>query len=199
MTRSSPGDEGPVSCLNVLLTLRRTRIGYDARVIGGFMIRKFVLLSIPLAMLTVVCFCGAQSQKPVLDSANTTAESSVQLDRTNIIDEAMDLSPRDAASFWPIYREYERERSALCDRRIAIVKEYNEKYLSMSDNDAKAMAKQMFEYDSQVMELNRKYFNKLNKVLPTYTVAKFFQVEHRIDLMMEMKVEPSLPPLPQLN
>jgi hypothetical protein len=102
----------------------------------------------------------------------------------------MDFSTRDAVAFWPIYQQYERERSALYDRRIAVLKEYEENYLSMSDDDAKAMAKRMFDYDSQAMELNRKYFKKFNNVLPTYTVAKFFQLEHRIDLMMDTKAEP---------
>ena len=163
------------------------------------MICKSVLLTVTLAILTVPSFCGAQGQKPVVDSASGGATGNVQSDRAAIISEAMDFSTRDAAAFWPIYEQYERERSALYDRRIAVLKEYEEKYLSMSDDDAKAMAKRMFDYDSQAMELNRRYFKKFNNVLPTYTVAKFFQLEHRIDLMMDMKVEPSLPPLPQLE
>lgn len=159
------------------------------------MIRKSVLLALTLAILTVPSFCGAQTQKLVVDSA-IGATGNVQSDRAAIITEAMDFSTRDAAAFWPLYEQYERERSALYDRRVAVLKEYEQKYLSMSDDDAKAMAKRMFDYDSQAMELNRKYFKKFNTVLPTYTVAKFFQLEHRIDLMIDMKAEPSLPPLP---
>jgi hypothetical protein len=150
-------------------------------------------------MLTVPSLCGAQTQKPAVDSAMGAATGNVQPDRAAIISEAMDFSTKDAAAFWPIYQQYERERSALYDRRIAVLKEYEEKYLSMSDDDAKVMAKRMFDYDSQAMELNRKYFKKFNNVLPTYTVAKFFQLEHRIDLMMDMRAEPSLPPLPKLE
>lgn len=160
------------------------------------MIRKSVLFTVALAILTVPSFSGAQSQTPVDDSPRGGATRNVQSDRAEIISYTMDLSPKDAAAFWPIYQEYERERSALYDRRMAVLKEYEEKYLSISDDDAKAMANRMFEYDFQAMEVNRKYFKKLNKVLPTYTVAKFFQVEHRIDLMVEMKATPTLPPLP---
>ncbi len=161
------------------------------------MIRKFVLLTVALAILTVPSFSGAQSQTPVNQSVREGTTGNVQPDRAAMIDYTMDLSPKDAAAFWPIYQEYEHERSALFDHRMAVLKEYEEKYLSLSDDDAKAMARRMFDYDTQLMELNRRYFNKLNKVLPTYTVAKFFQVEHRIDLMTEMKASPSLPPLPQ--
>jgi hypothetical protein len=55
----------------------------------------------------------------------------------------------------------------------------------------------MFECDSRLAALKRTYFKKFNKVLPALTVTKFFQLEHRIDLLTEMKVESSLPPLTQ--
>ncbi len=163
------------------------------------MIRKFAFFTVALAILTMPSIIGAQTQTPVDVSAKGGTAQNAQPDRAAIISYTMDFSPKDATAFWPIYQEYERERSALYDRRIVVLKEYEEKYLSMSDDDAKAMANRMFEYDSQAMEVNRKYFKKFSKVLPTYTVVKFFQVEHRIDLMMEAKATPPLPPLPELE
>ena len=51
--------------------------------------------------------------------------------------------------------------------------------------------------DSQLAELKKKYYKKFNKVLPALTVTKFFQLERRVDLVMDMQVEASLPPLTQ--
>ena len=59
------------------------------------------------------------------------------------------------------------------------------------------MAEQMLECDSRLAALKKKYYKKFNKVLPALTVAKFFQLERRVDLMMDMQVESSLPPLTQ--
>jgi hypothetical protein len=59
------------------------------------------------------------------------------------------------------------------------------------------MAEQMLDCDSRLAALKMKYFKKFNKVLPALTVAKFFQLERRVDLMMDMQVESSLPPLTQ--
>ena len=110
---------------------------------------------------------------------------------------AMEFSENDGAAFWPIYRQYEHERSTLDDGRVAVIKEYTEKYSTLTDAEAKAMAERMFEYDSRLAALKKKYFRKFNKVLPALTVTKFFQLERRIDLMMDMQVESSLPPLTQ--
>ena len=109
----------------------------------------------------------------------------------------MNFSEKDAAAFWPVYRQYEYERSTLDDRRFVVIKKYIQKYSSLTDADAKAMAEQMFECDSRLAALKKKYFKKFNKVMPALTVTKFFQLDRRIDLLMDMNVESSLPPLTQ--
>jgi hypothetical protein len=111
----------------------------------------------------------------------------------------MNFNDKDAATFWPIYRQYEYERTALEDARIALIKEYTEKDANLSDAEAKSMAERMFEYDSRLAALKKKYFKKFNRVLPALAVTKFFQVDRRIDLLVDMNVESSLPPLARVQ
>lgn len=166
------------------------------------MIRSSVLLAITFAMVTVPGICRAQTQEPNVGSVIELVRADMQADRAKIITTAMNFSDKEGAAFWPIYRKYEYERSTLDDRRVAVIKEYAAKYSTLTDADAKAMAAQMFDCDSGLAALKKKYFKKFNAVLPALTVTKFFQLEHRIDLLMDMKVESSLPPLfggPQAN
>jgi hypothetical protein len=159
------------------------------------MIRKSVLLTMMFAMLALSPLCRAQSQEPSIDSAIEVARADMRADRTTIITAAMNFSDQDAAAFWPIYRQYEYERSKLDDRRAVVIKDYVQKYSSLTDADAKAMAEQMFSCESRLATLKKTYFKKFNKVLPALTVTKFFQLDRRVDLLMDMKVESSLPPL----
>ncbi len=165
------------------------------------MIRNFVVLTITSAMLVLSPLCRAQNQQPSLASVIEVFRAEMQADRTTIITQAMNFSDKDAAAFWPIYRKYEYQRSLLDDRRAAVIKDYAQKYSALSDGDAKAMAERMFDCESRLAELKKTYFKKFNTVLPALTVTKFFQLDHRIDLLVEMKVEASLPPLfrPQLS
>jgi hypothetical protein len=112
-----------------------------------------------------------------------------------LIGSGMNFSDKEGAAFWPVYRKYEYERSTIEDSRAAVIKEYAEKYTTMTDADAKTMSERMFDCDAREIELRKKYFKEFNKVLPAITVAKFFQLEHRIDLLIGMKVESSLPSL----
>jgi hypothetical protein len=139
----------------------------------------------------------AQDQQPSPDSAIEVIRANMRAERATIITAAMSFNDKDAAAFWPTYRKYEQERTTVDDRRVTVIKEYAEKYLNLTDADAKAMAERMLDCERRLADLKKAYFKKFNEVLPAITVTKFFQLEHRIDLMMDMKVESSLPPLTQ--
>jgi hypothetical protein len=158
------------------------------------MMKNSVLLMITFAMLA---FCRLGHAQDSIDSAIEVARAEMQADKTTILTATMNFSDKDGAAFWPIYRQYEHERSVLDDGRVAVIKEYTQKYPNLSDSEAKAMAERMFDYDSRLAALKKKYFKRFNKVLPALTVTKFFQLERRIDLLIDMQVETSLPPLTQ--
>lgn len=162
---------------------------------------RLLLLAITFAVFALPSLCRAQDQEqqpqPNFDSAIEIARANMRVDRVNIITGGMNFNDKEGAAFWPIYRLYEHERSTLDDSRVAVIKEYTQKYPDLSDAEAKAMAERMFEYDSRLAALKKTYYKKFNKVLPALTVTKFFQLERRLDLLMDMNVEASLPPLTQ--
>lgn len=161
------------------------------------MIKTSALLMVTFAILAFCPLGRGQDQEPTIDSTIAVVRASMQADRTALISRGMNFTDKDGAAFWPIYQQYQYERSKLDDRRAAVIKEYTQKYPNLTDAEAKAMAEQMLECESILAELKKKYYKKLNKVLPALTVTKFFQLERRVDLMMDMQVEASLPPLTQ--
>ena len=150
-----------------------------------------------MVMFAMLAFCPLGRAQDSIDSAIEVARAEMQADKTTILTTTMNFSDKDGAAFWPIYRQYEHERSVLDDGRVAVIKEYTQKYPNLSDSEAKAMAERMFDYDSRLAALKKKYFKRFNKVLPALTVTKFFQLDRRIDLLVDMQLEASLPPLTQ--
>lgn len=161
------------------------------------MIKSSALLVVTFAMLAFCPLGRAQDQEPTVDSTIAVVRANMKAGRTTLITTGMNFSDKDGAAFWPIYQQYEYERSRLDDRRVVVIKEYTKKYPTLTDAEAKAMAEQMLGCESRQAELKKKYYKKFNKVLPALTVTKFFQLDRRIDLMMDMQVEASLPPLTQ--
>jgi hypothetical protein len=161
------------------------------------MMKNCALFMVTFAMLAFCPLNRAQDQEPTIDSTIAVVRANMRADRTALITTGMNFNDKEGAAFWPIYEQYDHERSMLDDRRAAVIKQYTQKYLNLSDDQAKAMADQMLDCDSRLAMLKKKYYKKFNKVLPALTVTKFFQLEHRVDLMMDMQVESSLPPLTQ--
>jgi hypothetical protein len=161
------------------------------------MMKNCAFLMVTFAMLAFCPLGRAQDQEPTIDSTIAVVRANMQADRTTLITTGMNFNDKDGAAFWPIYKQYQYERSKVDDDRVAVIKEYTQKYSTLTDAEAKAMADKTLDCDSRLAELKKKYYRKFSKVLPALTVAKFFQLERRVDLMMDMQVEASLPPLTQ--
>jgi hypothetical protein len=160
-------------------------------------VQKSALLTIAFAIVALSLVCQAQNQEPTIDSTIAVVRANMRASRAALISTDMNFTDNDGTAFWPIYQQYEYERSRLDDRRAAVIKQYTQKYPNLTDAEAKAMADQMLDCEFRLAELKKKYYKKFNKALPALTVTKFFQLERRIDLMMDMQVEASLPPLTQ--
>ena len=161
------------------------------------MIKNAVFSVFTFAILAICPLGRAQDQEPNIDSIIAVIRANMQADRTTLITTGMNFNDNEGAAFWPIYREYQYERSKLDDRRSAVIKEYTQKYPNLTDAEAKEMAERMLDCESRLAELKKKYYKKFNRVLPALTVTKFFQLERRVDLMVDMQVEVALPPLTQ--
>jgi hypothetical protein len=161
------------------------------------MIKNYASLMVTFAMLTFCPLGRAQGHEPTVDSTIAVVRANMQADRTTLITAGMNFNDKDGAAFWPIYKQYQYERSKLDDDRVAVIKQYTQKYPNLTDAETQAMAEKMLDCDSRLAEVKKKYYKRFNKVLPALTVAQFFQLERRVDLMMDMQVESSLPPLTQ--
>ena len=107
--------------------------------------RKSIQLNVMLTVLSLSLVSSGQAQQtPSFDSVMAVMRADIQANKTTIIGQAMDLNDRDATLFWPIYRQYQYERSKLDDGRVEVIKEYTEKYPKLTDAEAGAMANRMF-------------------------------------------------------
>jgi hypothetical protein len=162
---------------------------------------KNVLLSIVLiglaGLLLLPGRCVAQDdvqdQQVSTESYLEVLRADVRANKVAIITEAMQFNDKDASIFWPVYSQYEYELDRVNDQRIAAIKMYADKFATMNDADARVIAAKMLDYESRLATLKKKYFKKFSKVLPAVTVVKFFQLEHRLDLVIDMKIASALP------
>jgi hypothetical protein len=139
---------------------------------------------------------AAQGSEPSLDSMIESLRADFRADKVAIITEAMRFSDQDGKVFWPVYRKYEADLTKVNDQRVALIKSYADKFTTMTDADAKAMIDQGFDFESRRTDVKKKYAKEFQKAgLSSLIVAKFMQLEHRLDLLVDLKIASELPSL----
>jgi hypothetical protein len=152
------------------------------------------VLLVPAACAALAGSVVAQKQQDVTGAVEA-ARADLRADKLEIVNRAMNLNAAEGAKFWPIYREYENEVANLNDQRLELLKEYGEKLNNMTDKDAKRLSEKFFDLENQRTDLRRDYFDRFKKATSAVTAAKFFQVEHRLDVLTDLKIASAVPGL----
>ncbi len=154
----------------------------------------FAVVLLSLAVFTSVS--PAESSESSFDSHIESLRADLRADKIAIITEAMQFSDRESQVFWPVYRKYEADLIAINDQRVALIKSYADKFATLTDADAKTMIDQSIDFESRRTALKKKYAKEFQKAgLSSLTVAKFLQLEHRMDLLVDLKIVSELPSL----
>jgi hypothetical protein len=130
---------------------------------------------------------------PLSDSDIQLLRSDVQAEKHDIIAHTMAFTDQESAAFWPVYRDYARDQQVIGDDRWKLIKSYADNYDTMDDAKADELAKQMFSIDSRTVTLRESYWPKFEKVLGPKRAAKFYQVDNRLTLMINLKLSSEIP------
>lgn len=142
-------------------------------------------------------FAAAQAAKPAapadLDQLISLLRKDVRASKADILGKTMELDATQSAAFWPIYKRYEAERQTLGDEKFNIIQDLADHFNEMNDAKAKGLLERSFVVEDKRMALEKRYKDELLKALPAKTVARFFQVETRLNNLINLKLSSSIP------
>jgi Spy/CpxP family protein refolding chaperone len=120
-------------------------------------------------------------------------ESQVAVNRTEMMTRAVLLPRGESDAFWPLYREYERERNQLEGRARALLEDYLTSAQTIDDAAAQALLDQLFDLYEQRLTALRKYATALRAKLPARQAAGFvqtvFELLRLLDLQRDARLE----------
>jgi len=158
---------------------------------------KTILIS--AVLLSLVAFTNAataQNQAVSVDSYIESLRADFRADKVALITGVMSLNDQDSKVFWPVYRKYEADLTKINDQRVSLIKSYADKYNTntVTEPDAKALIDQGLDFESRRLEVKKKYAKEFQKAgLSSSTVAKFMQLEHRLDLLVDTELAYEIP------
>jgi hypothetical protein len=140
-------------------------------------------------MLAWVGAAGAQQETGEVQSARADIHAA----RTKLVAANLPLTEEEGAKFWPLYNQYRGEVSKLNDRSLALIKDFAASYDSMSDEKASDLLKQQMAIDEDRLKLKKSYLGKFEKVLPQKKVARYYQIERKLDASVQYEAAKAIP------
>jgi hypothetical protein len=133
--------------------------------------------------------------KPLIYDDSQSSDHDVELLRKDvrsqkkqIVAANMDLTDAEAEKFWPIYDRYAADLAKIYDTKIALVEEYLDNYKTMNGDEAESYIRRRAATDNDIMQLRLKYVPEFRKVLSGRQTALFFQIEWRLDLLLNLQL-----------
>jgi hypothetical protein len=119
--------------------------------------------------------------------------SDVRTEKIAIITKQMNLTEPQSKAFWPVYRKYETELAKIFDDKLALIKDYAANYEKMNDDKARDLLEGALQLEERTITLQRKYSIEMGTVVSATTVTRFFQIERRINRLIDLQISAALP------
>ena len=113
--------------------------------------------------------------------------------KMQVIGENMSLSEEEGQKFWPIYNHYVKDLQEVNYQKYALLKQYAEMWATMTDQDALIYVRHWLEADGQAQALRLKYVPVVSQVLPGRKAATFFQIDRRLNMMIDLQLFSQIP------
>jgi hypothetical protein len=150
--------------------------------------RPCVILCL-ITIWTMIAVPHAYAEEAVSNSDIELLRSDIRTQKAALVADRMQFTNQESDAFWPIYRKYEVELAAINDRKIFLLKD------SMNDDQARQLAQGVLEVDQATVDLRKRFFGELEKVLTAKTAARWLQLERRLQLFLDAKLAKDVPTL----
>jgi len=135
---------------------------------------------------------------PVFGQTNPTDEkealrSTIQTERKALVDKNMGLTEEESKVFWPLYEEYQKELAKLNKRRLDFIDSFGKDYERMTDQKAKDLMDEWVDIQKDALKVKSSYIGKFGRVLPMKKVARYFQVENKLEAALDYELAGRIP------
>jgi len=134
-----------------------------------------------------------EEAKPDITSDIELTRAVIQIKRQAFVTRAMDLKEAEAQAFWPLYRDYRTEMFKVNDRYVAALGTYLDNYDNLSDQLADKLLNDYLSIEKARLDVKAKYVPRFRKVLPSKKVVRFFQVDNKLDVLINAELASEIP------
>jgi hypothetical protein len=135
----------------------------------------------------------ASTPNAVSDQDIQLLRQDIRAQRKQITAANMSLTADEATKFWPIYDQYIQETIKINDQLWALIKDYAANFNTLTDQQAQDYINRAASVDQQLSALRMKYVPIFQKVISAKKTAQWYQIDHRLNLMIDLELAARIP------
>jgi hypothetical protein len=117
----------------------------------------------------------------------------IKADKKLLVAENMQLTEAEAKAFWPVYEQYQAELFLIRVRTAQLIADYAAAYDTMTNATAKKLLDESRTIEALRLKLGNDYIPKFRKVLPDTKVARYYQIENKINAILYYELAANIP------
>jgi len=126
------------------------------------------------------------------EETKLTAEI-IEAKKKLIVLQNMNLTEAETAKFLPVYEKYQERLLAINEKSAELIKDYAEHYEHMTNERARNLLNDYLDIEAEKNRLQKYYVKKFNEVLSAKNVARYYQVENKIDAIIDYQLVEIIP------
>lgn len=158
---------------------------------------KFPTHILAAALLVLQPLVSAAADQPSSAEQLAALRTSLGAKKSAIVLETLELNSADAAVFKKIYSGYEVKLATLTDERIAIIGDFVEDLVNISNEKASELIARSISYQKRRMTLIEETTNKVSAELSPIVAGRFYQIESQLLGMIDTELSQNLPLVPK--
>jgi len=161
----------------------------------GMCVRVLWALSSVLAL--VLCTASTASAQTVDQwTVMQQLQANLKADRQAVVAANLPLTEGEARAFWPVYKEYRGEVEAVGDRTAKLIMAYAANFDTMTEAKADAFFTDSLAIERDRLAVRTKFVPRIRAVLPVQKAARFFQIENKLDAVVNVSLASEIPLVP---
>ena len=130
---------------------------------------------------------------PDMDKAVADFRSELMARRADVMAKGLTLTSEQAAKFWPLFEQFQKEQDTVVQEQIAATDAYAKNYTQLSDADALAYVNALLERDQKMHDMRVKWLAKFKGVIPPAMAARAIQLDRRLGNVTQVQLSQKIP------
>lgn len=141
------------------------------------------LLLLPVFLALSICGFSQQNNSQNNQSNNGNAQQKIESLKMAYLTQQLDLTPKEAQKFWPVYNQYQQEMQKINQEERSNRKDRSS-LKNPNDQQIEQSLDRDFQLRQQALQLRENYRKQFRDVIPPRKVSKLYQSEREFNMKL---------------